>query len=351
MTRSQTTGYILEADFVTYSVLNNIITFRLDKRGNQVTYSTKAGLFNTVQDFQWGRNKNSQNIICGLSNIKPMINSGATFKYNFFESVNITEQTPDAAEAGNYYSNHLTSSQITVTNNKGTIESNSMNQGEISISSVMDIGSVISKNTINSSSNISVGTLVGTITNNTVINSSTINITNCNGTVENCYLKNVGSLVITTLNGGVLVFKCEVSDYNQVTLATVSSNLVNYAIRRGYSNWEITLSAIDVLTSTTINLLSTYSYVGVFIISNISGSVISSITNFPTNHPCIFKPNSTSTFRITPITIGSAVTDNIIKTSSTDGAETYVGRTNGCDEAILNKYGTLVGLTIKNIWI
>jgi len=352
LSRSATTGYILEADFVSYNVLANEIIFRLDKRGNQVTNSTKIGLFDTIKDFQWGRNKNSQNIICGLSNVKPMINSGATFKYNFFESSEIVDITPDNVGAGNYYSNHLTSSQINITANKGNVEGNTMNNGAITISTVMDSGSVISKNTINSSGTIVIEILTGSITNNTIINDSTINILNCNGTVEDCYLKNLGSLTILTVNVGVIISKCEISDSNTVSLITVASNIINYAVRRGYSNWEITLSAVDVLTSTTINLLSTYSYVGVFIISNIAGSTISSITNLPSNHPCIFKPNSTSTFRIVPVAIGSAVTDNVIETASTNvGGQTYTGRTNGCDEAVLSKYGTLVGLTIKNIWI
>jgi len=350
--RSSTTGYILEADFVSYNILGNEIAFRLDKRGNQVTNSSKVGLFNTILDFQWGRNKNTQNIVCGLSNVKGMINSGATFKYNFFESVEIVDLTPDTVLAGNYYSNHLTSSQINITSNRGNVEGNTMNNGAITVSSFMDSGSVISKNTINSSANIIVTSLEGTITSNTVINGSGINVAICTGTIEDCYLKNGGTLTITTLSAATNVFKCEVSDNNTVTLTTVSTSLSNYAIRRGYSNWAISLSAIDVLTSTTINLISTYSYVGVFTITNITGSTISSITNLPTNHPCIFKPNDGASFRIVPIVIGSAVADNIVETSSTNvGGTTYTGRLNGCDEAVLGKYGTLVGLTIKNIWI
>jgi hypothetical protein len=352
LSRSATTGYILEADFVSYNVLANEIIFRLDKRGNQVTNFTKAGLSDTIKDFQWGRNKNTQNIVCGISNIKGMINSGATFKYNFFQTVQITEQTPDTVEAGTYVSNHLTSVVWSIAWNKGTIQSNSMNKGSLTVNTLADVGSVIENNTINSGGSIVLGTITGGLDKNTVINTSSIDISNCGGGVEYCYLKNQGSLIITTLNVGVLVSKCEISDNNQVSFYTLASNTINYAIRRGYSNWAISLSAVDVLVGTTINLSALYSYVGVFTITNLSGTVIQSITNFPTNHPCVFKPVDGGVFRIVPITIGSAVADNIIKTTATDaGGDTYTGRVNGCDEAVLSKFGTLVGLTIKNIWI
>ena len=354
--RSGTTGYILAADFVNYNVKGNYILYRADNLGNQVTLGFKIGNFNTLQDFQWGRSRCTQNVVIGVSNLKGMINSNAKFIYNVFQSAQVVDNTIPTF-AGDYTSNYFLDCAISVNQNSGNINSNNISKGNLVIGDIGRNGT-FSGNQINSLSVCSIDTIgsFSSFNYNVLSNKSSVNIVTIAGSsiLEACNFKDGGILGITTIAGGINIYGCESSDGNTVTLGTVTSNLTNFIIRKGYSNWEETLNAPDCVVGTTITIPASSNFVGVFTVKNIGGGTLDTVVNMPTNHSIILKPDvvTASTFRIVPIAIGVAIAGNILETSSSStGGQTYTGRTNGCDEAILNKYGNLVGLTNKNIWL
>jgi hypothetical protein len=354
LSRSLTNGYLIETDFVLYNVTTNNFTYREDKRGNKVTNSPTLS---TINDFPWGNNKVTLNTVTGTSYIF-FTNSNCVIRANIFNGGVLNDVTP--------FTSFGTIENNTISSN-GTLTGQQLYTGALITGNIISQGGIISYDRITS----------GNITNCLVTQSSTLqigginaglnltqvdlsdnsvlayaNCTNCviekhtqnnnaNFTVNDCSSQNFNS--------------CEISDGNAFTfnLETVPTTYSYKKVYTGYSNWEITLSALDVIVGTVLNIASGLESYGIFNISNATSPTITSIVNLPTNHTVTIKPNSTSSIRIVPTAVAVANTNEVIETASSSigGGTTYTGRTNGCDEAILQKYGTLVGLTIKNIWI
>tara|TARA_R110000868_G_scaffold181220_7_gene422074 strand:- start:1521 stop:3368 length:1848 start_codon:yes stop_codon:yes gene_type:complete len=356
LSKSSTTGYIKASDFVNYNIGGNYIVFRADNLGNQVSLGGKVGSFLTLLDWPWGNSKCTRNIVLGDSELTGITNSGLTITFNFIESSKITDSTLDLS-SGSFTDNYIQSSVITFGKNNGEFSSNMINSSSVSIDSIF-VNSGANSNIINSGSTIIITDLGAVSTfsrfgNNVISNDSTITVTKLDGIIELCTLSRGGTLNIGTLSTSIVIGKCEVSDINTVTLPLVPSSLIGYCIRKGFSNWEETLDATTAVTGSTLTIPTASSFVGVFKISNISGTTLDTFVNVTSNHNITVQPDagSTSTFIIAPVSISLAIADNVIEAASASGATTYVGRVNGCDEAILGKVGNLVGLIIKNIWI
>jgi hypothetical protein len=357
LSKSATTGYILASDFVNYNIGGNYIVFRADNLGNQVSLGGKAASFLTLLDWPWGNSKCNRNIVLGDSELTGITNSGLTITFNFIESSKITDSTLGLSTGG-FTDNYIQSSVITFGKNDGEFSSNMINSSAVSIDTIF-VNSGANNNVINSNSTILITNLGAASTfsrfgNNVISNDSSVIVGTLNGIIELCTLSRGGTLNIGTLSTSIVIGKCEVSDINTVTLPLVPSALIGYCIRKGYSNWEETLDATTAVTGSTLTIPTASSFVGIFKISNISGTTLDTFVNVTSNHNITVQPDagSTSTFIILPIGISLAVADNVIETAITgSGGITYVGRINGCDEAIVGKVGNLVGLIIKNIWI
>lgn len=366
---SATDGYIFETDFVLYDVNSNNIVFRADKRNNEVDlYDNTVDGYNTLNNFQWGKNDTSYNKIKGKSDCV-IINSAATITGNFLENGRYIDTTVKL-EAG-FFEYNVISSQGAVlsTRTSGHFSNNVISGLNSSVTfTYLEVASNFKSNQILEGSQITANPTVNTLqmNNNTLIGASIITI-NAVGTAVNSltfsnnYLSNGGILLF----GGALptglqtISGCEISDGNSVDLGFISNaSYINKKVYKGFSNWEANLDlsngAIYNVVTSTLTIPILLAYVGIFSATTSSGQTVSTIVNAPTNHNFTLKPSALSTpfsLVIVPIVIAFATTNNVIATlSTTSGTTTYTARTNGGDEAILGVYGNLVGITIKNIW-
>ena len=355
---SLTTGYFVESDAVLYNVATNNFIYREDKRGNKVTnYDYLSTLF-TIRDFPWGNNKVTLNTVLGTSIIY-FTNSNCVIKSNTFDGATVGDITPftsfgtiqnNVISSGGILNGQqlYTGAQITgnIISQNGNLSYDQIISGNVTNCTITGTSSVLQISGINTTMN---------LTGNLMNNGSILNVANCtNCSVVSQKQDNGGYFQLNScsdqnFNG------CEVSDSNNNTynLETVSATYTNKKVYAGFSNWEKTFAGVDVLAGSVITIPPSYSYVGIITLTAISTPTLNTIVNFPTNHPIILKPDNTFAFRIVPLAVSVANTNEIIETASTNvgAATTYFGRTNGCDEAILQKAGTFVGLTIKNIWI
>ena len=359
LTPSLTTGYFIESDAVLYDVTTNDFTYRQDKRGNKVTqYINSGDATNTIRDFPFGNNKITLNTISGTSEIG-FRNSNANIINNTMDGGYFTDDTPFSS-FGTIRDNYIASSgylYVYQVNSGASIIGNSMTQtagmtvsnfisGNLNFNNISEGASVIELLDSISVTDVAYNTVRsgGTIRVQTSSNSNTLN---------NNLVTNLGLLNVINSNN-MFINNCQISDNITVPFNTQTTQNYQYKkVYSGFSNWEKTLNAPDVIILTTLTIDPLFAYVGIFTLANITGVLIDTIVNLPTNHPITLKPANTQDFRIPPVAIALATTNQVVETASSNvgGGTTYFGRTNGCDEAILKKYGTLVGLTIKNIWI
>jgi hypothetical protein len=355
---SLTTGYFIETDFVLYDVTTNDFTYRQDKRGNKVTQFINSGDgYNAINDFPWGNNKVKLNTIIGNSQLQ-FRNSNANILANIIDSSTIRDFTPFSS-FGTIQNNSFSNSYM---------YGYEVNSGaEITGNTLISLAGLVYQTFISGAINYNKlseeGSIVLAITNSLIsISYNTISSfgvmqlqTSANAIIiTETTASNNGRLILTACSNMTFNY-CQASDGNDVAFDTQTGQTYSYQkIYSGFSNWQQTLSALDVIAGGVLTLPNYIkNYVGILTISNATSTNITSIVNLPTNHPVTLKPNATSSIRVVPTGISTATTNQIVETASTNvgGVTTYTGRTNGCDEAILKKYGTLVGLTIKNIFI
>lgn len=358
LTPSLTTGYFIQSDAVLYNVATNDFIYREDNKGNKVTqYINTGDGTNTIRDFPWGNSNIVRNTVLGSSKLV-FRNSNAAITDNFLDSGKLQDITPFSS-AGVIHFNKITSNSEVVGNqvNLGASITGNIVSQQSQLTYSTFISGTIQNNTIEEVGIISIAgtTSILTFQNNIARQTGSITFsgTNNNITVTN-HLSKSGSLQLANCSN--LTFdNCESSDGINVTFSSISTTTAyNYQkVYSGFSNWQQTLSATDVISAGALSIPLNSNYVGIFTISNATSPTISSIVNLPTNHVCTLKPDATSSIRVVPTAVASANTNEIVETASTNvgGSTTYVGRTNGCDEAIIKKYGTFVGLTIKNIFI
>lgn len=350
-----TNGYILESDFVLYNPTTNLITYRADKRGNKVTLFVD-GSDNTIVDFPFGNNKITLNTVLGNSYIG-FKNSNATITANTLDSATLADTSPISSNGFIQYNYIASNSSISgqQVNSMAYISGNSITENSTLYYTQL-VSGTISNNIVSGTSHLNIiGTVSSaSINNNTVSNGGSIQNTGTSSSlsITNTLASSDGQFIITSATS-LTISSCQASDGNVVTFN--APNTVSYSYKKvfaGFSNWEATINAVDVLAGGILTIPTILAYVGIFTITNVIGTSISSIVNLPTNHPTTLQPFVGASFRITTTAIGSAVATQIVDSTSSDaGGNLYTGRTNGCDNGILSNYGNLIGLTIKNIWI
>lgn len=367
---SATQGYIFEVDFVLYDVTTNDIIYRADKRNNEVDlYNNLSDLHNTLNDFQWGRDVVTYNKIKGKSD-SLTTNSSATFTGNILENAILSDVTPNLSAGTISYNVISSKGKIDSGTTSGVIDGNivSGNSSIIQLLS-LDSTSFCSNNIIEEGSTLTFSTTLvnSTVSKNILVGGAQVSSTTFtsanNLTLTNGYFSNLGVLTFTSVLTATIT-GCQVSDQVVVDLGATlnSATYTNKKVYKGYSNWEapspleLTNPAIYNSGTSTLTIPSSLAYVGIFIIAQSSGSVFSSLANAPTNHNFTLRPSSSSipyTFRIVPVGISTATTNNIIESGiiNAGGLQTYTARLNGCDEAILGLFGNLVGLQLQNIWV
>lgn len=359
LTYSATQGYIFEVDFVLYDVNANNIIYRADKRNNEVDlYDNTSDGYNTLNNFQWGKDTTSYNKVKGKSNCL-ITNSSATFTGNFLENGTLNDTTVNLTAGSVLYNNITEGGLMQSLRTSGVIQGNTVSGvSSILYFAYLTSSSICTDNVVSQASLLQFFNEVNnsTISKNNLISNSQVNSTGSisvnNLTLTNGYFSNVGILTFVDVTTAVIT-GCEVSDGITASLGTLSSaTYLNKKVYKGYSNWEITLNALDIFTEPVLNINPQYAYVGIFTLTNILGLLLDTIVNLPTNHIVTLKPANANNFRIPAVSVSTATTNQIIANdSSSVGSNTYYGRVNGCDEAIFQKYGTFVGLTVKNVWI
>ena len=241
---------------------------------------------------------------------------------------------------------------------------NYINGSTLTITNNINLGGSFDKNIITGGSTVTIYSIAVSITcdKNEIHSGSTLTATaQIQGNFIQNYLSNSGTLNFAGNTALGTITGCQVSDSNSVVFgSSVTSALSNYKIYKGYSNWQATLDFSTDYTgiSGTLTIPVTYSYVGIFTCTGSTSLPVEYLVNAPTNHDFILQPAVTSptptTLEITFTPIGSATTNRLIWSTIsgyTSTGNVATGRTNGCDNFILRKTGTFIGLIIKNIWL
>lgn len=331
-----TNGYILECDFVKYSLTVNAIFYRSDARGNEVEFYTKAlGQPNTLLDFQWGRNKARFNKIRGTSTLE-FTNSNALITYNVIDSGRLQDYTPTIAEFGTISLNTIgANGQIDLNITKGNVIGNQVINGTITTfgitRTIHPLGN-IGYNFVNGGQ-ISIDDFNGIMNGNEVVRYGTVEITLCNSTFNRNYVTDGGKFVIGSMIDPAFGIQfCEASDDNIVTIPLTTALIQYKKIRKGYSNWVTTLDLTDptIFAGDTITIPLTSNFYGIFLVSGGGGLTINKILNMPTNHKNTFSPVATQTTTFQHTLVAGAVTGNLL-CDAPSSANLITGRTNGSD--------------------
>lgn len=357
--KTQTNGYILEVDLVKYNVITNTIVYRADKRNNEVDLYIHSS-DNTLVNFQWGRDVVLFNKVTGESDCA-FTNSWCAFIGNIVSNATLFDTTnirfPEAGIVS--YNIITTGSALNNITSRGNILRNHIHGGsQITVLTLLDVGSEINDNVLNQASTIQFTTLNGTgpacfIDKNTlysgsqIMSSGTISGTN----ISENYLANESALQLTAATSGN-VTNCEINNLQTVGLGNLTTTYARYRVESGFSNWPATLdySNSGIFTGTTLTIPSSLAYAGVFTAINCTSTTTTKIVNSPV-HPYILKPANGQTLQITQTTVGSAVANSIIGSTITVPATTLAtGRTNGGDEFCFKTYGSFVGNYLTNIW-
>jgi|694.fasta_scaffold18419_11 hypothetical protein len=328
-----TNGYILECDFVKYSLTLNAIFYRSDARGNEVElYNKGLGQPTTLLDFQWGRNKARFNKIRGTSTLE-FTNSNALITYNIIDSGRLQDYTPTIAEFGIISKNIINrDGQIDLNITKGQVVLNQVSNGSIStfgLTRTINVGAQISNNYINVGQ-ISIDDFNGLMFGNEVVRGGFVEITLCGSKFKNNYATDGGKFVIGSMSFDIEF--CEASDDNIVTIPLTTALIQYKKIRKGYSNWVTTLDLADptIFAGDTITIPLTSNFYGIFLTNNGGGLTINKILNMPTNHKNTFSPVATQTATFQHTLVAGAVTGNLL-CDAPSSANLITGRTNGSD--------------------
>lgn len=282
-----TNGYIVETDEVRYDLANNYLLYRADKRGNEVERVEK-GADNSLQRFQWGRDRVTMNKVFGNS-LMLCTNSVNIFKGNILYSSNLYETPKSHTANGNISYNMLTNgSLMDVINIEGVISHNTLSDSSnIIISLSADINTAIRHNNLQGASKLNFDTMEGAeITSNQILSASQIIIDTCKGNVRESKFLLKGTLEVTTLNA-VSVYKITVETL-KVKIATISSSITAKTVNPNFSDFEATLDLNDVAIynggTKTLTIPNDYrSYVGVYKFLNATGNDIEVCADLPTD--------------------------------------------------------------------
>lgn len=364
LARSATTGYILESDFVVYDPTTNIITFRKDKRGNQVDNYSNAnyGGQYSIAFFQWGRSQVQNNIVSSQG-FMGCTNSYCSFYGNVVDSGgSIIDTTNSTIPAGTYVNNTVSGGgNITILNNRGTISENNIIGGStLTIDATFGSGCEFIGNTIKGDSHVSFANVQTTtsIITNTIEGQSLLTFSNTmtNTTIEHCQIQGHSTMSGVTLTN-CTIHNCAVADTLTVAFASITGlSYDGYSARNGFNNWPWTLDCTDPtvydLATLTLTVPSASNAIGGKMkLINCTGLVIRIIANNSTQFPIMLYPDNGETVTLTPYAIGAAPAGGLVENqASALGGNLYTGRTNGGDAAEINRFGTINGIQHKYVW-
>lgn len=238
--KSKTNGYILVQDAVKYDILNNVVVYRADDKNNEVDRYVSGG-YDSLLNFQWGRNVVKNNKLRGNSLMKTT-NSYCSFDGNILENGILQDETGySLVSAGAYNGNTI-------------IEGSSVTM-------------LLLNPPLKPSGN---GRNAGTIANNHFGNGVTIRFTE------------IATGISFTNN------TMEVVNSN---LGNLTASISNKKCVSGFSNFEALLFKPTYWKPNTIVVWGTYNnewnWVGIFYLRDYNDNIIY-IENLPTNHPCTF---------------------------------------------------------------
>lgn len=357
---SSTNGYIKVIDFIRYNVTTNEVIYRADKNKNEVDLYVNGKGYNSLVLFQWGRDTVVANKLRG--GLMNCTNSYCSFAYNEICSTGELTDATANPDAGSYSRNYISQQgNIEVTTQNNGSVSNNIVSGLLSkiLFNAVQTGCSVKDNNITQASNITGNNITagggsfGTVSRNTVFSHSSISLNNISGGITDCYLSDFGTFNFGNVSG--LVIGCESSDSNQVNITTLTANYTAKKIRKGYSNWELTIDLNDALYWNgvdTITIPASQRYVGIFTTTNGAGKTAVNITGFTDNHRFTIKPDVADSITVKTTAIAGAVAGNIVGNSYTQTliGTLLVGRANGCDEVVLNAYGSVTGIVELNSW-
>lgn len=345
-----TNGYMREVDFVKYSITTNKVRYRADGRLNEVDDFTDGRGNNSLLLFQWGRNNCIGNKLRG-SSLFLTSQSSVNLFYNDFSDSQLTDNTPNS-EAGSISNNSASGGAFINFNfTRGFIQYNSFNNGTVIDyigQGFIDINVSFRYNTFNN----------GTMTFDLIIRDTLFSnnqfITNgkfayylsvfgftraCN--ITHCLFSNNGQLQVGGESGvDTIGFDgCEISDNVDINIANVTKQYNGKKYRKGYSNWEYTLTPLDfALGVLTIPIGQEYN--GLFTISGLTpADIIMKIVNASANHRSRFVPLPTQSNAFFHTPIAGAVANDMV--SDAGVMNTLIGRLNGCDFIEYERSGDL----------
>ena len=303
--KSKTNGYILVQDAVKYDILNNVIVYRADERNNEVDRYVSGG-FDSLVNFQWGRNVVKNNKLRGNSLMKTT-NSYCSFDGNILENGILQDATNyKVVSAGAYNGNTI-------------IEGASVT---MLFSASAPIGN---------------GRNAGTIANNHFGNGVTIRFTEV-------------ATGVTFATNTMEVLNCN--------LGNLTTSITNKRCVSGFSNFEAILQfplhwkapnqlKIDA------SYVNQYNWVGVFYLRDIP-DFMDEIDGLPTNHIStfyVFNSGVTELFQINAISTATAlqIVGNSIFFPTIPQNYGFTQRNNGNDYFQMQKSGNLNQVVNYNI--
>jgi len=377
LAKQENYGYIVEIDSVLYNSETNRIVYRLDKRGNQVEITNRAG-FNSFNVFKWGSDKVGQNSVLKNSILKisnlnivteifgnvlgnSILNFGTTnvqgsvtnFSYNEFNNSSLVSQIEvyeclnNAISSSNlnlyitslaseFNNNTIDLSTITLTNSSNIF---SKNQFINVIFNVLLNAAKISDNImVNTQITVSVGVTNSIEKNN--ISESTLAITEQFGTITNNTFKNVQSTLIK--NSGDISF----NNMTNVPVLTITDNtgLINFNEFENLQNFNIITSNQGVIENNVF-----LDSIGLILTNNNPGSQILN-NSMITNGSMII---TTNTGRISNNSLQNAGTLTVIQNNAgAKIANVIISNTSefniGTNDAVIGEGVKASGITISN---
>lgn len=244
-------GYIVEIDIVYYNSTNNNITYRLDKRGNEVESTILLG-FNSLNCFKWGsqlvtQNSVVKNSICNNCNLTITgAISDKPFFSNVFEESFILFGLPNVNGSVNAFSNNkVNNSTITIENAAFEFLNNKIYNSNVAAAiltingkcnnniietTILDLGNnsgVFTQNSV-SDSNMIIATNSGEISLNTIKNVTSTIFINNNEVKENTFT-NLPAFNIQNNTGfynGNIIENCGVTGIGLLNAGIVTNNTV-----------------------------------------------------------------------------------------------------------------------------
>lgn len=262
------TDYNVRFDKIDYDYQNDMVVYRKDNSGNEISTSyedwyykennyfdgnpLEISLWNSLKIYQWGNEYSSDTLKgCGFNvvtnSILECLNTCGSICYNTLNRGSINSNT--LSDNGGIFSNTLDSGNIEFNIvNQGEILFNNLNDGKISYN-IINYGG-ITYNIINKFSVILRNTISGNIEGNILNNSSTIasniiygginaNILNDSGIVQNTFVE-ISAINHCTLNNGNI----ELGSTNEFNNKTIQYLTINYGDIRGDTGIDLSSATL-----------------------------------------------------------------------------------------------------------